>query len=151
MQCFDAQQRTHAREQLRLIDRLRQKVVRAGLDAVDALLVRIERRDHDDGQKGSRGIGANPLAHFITGQTRHHHVQQHDVRYFGGHLRERFFAVRGRRHCVALDGQQIAQQLDVERRVVDHEDLGGFVHRSFLARMPRTASRNSLRLIGLPT
>ena len=37
---LDAQQRAHAREQLGLVDRLGEEVVGAGLDALDALLLR---------------------------------------------------------------------------------------------------------------
>ena len=43
LQRLDAQQRLHAREQLRLVDRLGEEVVGAGLDALDALLLRVER------------------------------------------------------------------------------------------------------------
>ena len=57
LQRLDAQQRAHAREQLGLVDRLGQEIVGAGLDALDPLLLRIERRDEDDGQERSAGIG----------------------------------------------------------------------------------------------
>ena len=48
LQRLDAQQRAHAGEELGLVDRLRQEIVGAGLDALDPLLLRIERRDEDD-------------------------------------------------------------------------------------------------------
>ena len=57
LQRLDAQQRAHAREELGLVDRLRQEIVGAGLDALDALLLRIERGDEDDGQQRGAGIG----------------------------------------------------------------------------------------------
>jgi hypothetical protein len=48
---------------------------------------------------------------------------------------------------VALHRQQVPQQLDVLRRVVDHQD---FRLGHFLSTRRFTVSRNSFRLIGLP-
>ncbi len=56
---LDAQQRVHAREQLGLVDRLGQEIVGAGLDALDALLRRVERGDQHDRQHAVRRVGAD--------------------------------------------------------------------------------------------
>ena len=79
LQRLDAQQRPHAREQLGLVDRLGQEVVGAGLDALDALLLRVERRDQHDRQQRRRWVGAEATADVVAGQARHHDVEQHEV------------------------------------------------------------------------
>ena len=50
VELLDAQQRTHARQQLRLVDGLGEEVVGAGLDPLDPLLGRVDRRHHHDRQ-----------------------------------------------------------------------------------------------------
>ena len=128
LQRLDAQQRAHAREQLGLVDGLRQEIVGAGLDALDPLLLRVERRDEHDRQERGGGVGAQPTTHVVARQARHHDVEQHEIGRVGRDLGERFFAVHGRRDRVALDREQVGQQLDVVRRVVDHQHLGRIAH-----------------------
>ena len=105
LQRFHPQQRAHAREQLGLVDRLGQEIVGAGLDAMHALLRRIERGDEHHRQQRGRGVGADAPADVVAGQARHHDVEQHQVRPFRRHLGQRFLAVGGGRHGVALDDQ----------------------------------------------
>ena len=143
VQRLHAQERAHARQQLRLIDRLRQEIVGPRLDALHPLLPGLERGDHHDGQHRGRAILAQLLAHLVARHARHHHVEQHDVGRLGLDLVERFLA-RGRRgHGVALGAEEIGEQLDVDRCVVDDEDL--LAHR---ARIASTAAMNSFTLSG---
>ena len=67
--CSDliAQQRLHAREQLGLVDRLVEEVVGARFDALDALLLRVERRctsrpaaARSPGRRGAAGTRRSP-------------------------------------------------------------------------------------------
>ncbi len=150
LQRFHAQQRAHAGEELGLVDRLRQKIVGAGLDALDPLTLRIERGHEDDRQERRRGIGAQVPANVVAGQAGHHHVQQNEVGRFRGDLGERFLAVHGGRDSVTFHAEQVGEQLDVVRRVVDHQHFGRSGHFRVRASVSRTVSRNSLRLIGLP-
>ena len=83
VELLDPQKGAHAREQLGLIDRLGEEVVGPGLEAVDPLLGRIERRHHDHGEDAGRRVLTDPAAHFVAGHARHHHVQQHQVRRLG--------------------------------------------------------------------
>ena len=79
LQRLDAQQRAHAREELRLVDGLAEEVVGARLDALDPLLLRVERSDEHHRQQRGLRIGAQPPAHVVAGQARHHDVEQDQV------------------------------------------------------------------------
>ena len=81
---LDAQQRAHAREQLGRVDRLAEEVVGAGVEALDALLGRIERGDQHDRQHRLRRVGADRAADVVAAHARHHHVEQHQVGPLGG-------------------------------------------------------------------
>ena len=48
-------------------------------------------------QRGGR-IGAQPLAHLVAGEPRHHHVQQDEVGRLGGDLGQPFLAGGGLQH-----------------------------------------------------
>ena len=142
-------ERTRAKSSAWLMG-LRQEVVGAGLDALDALALRVERGDEDDRQQRGRGIGAKVPAHVVAGQAGHHHVEQDEVRRLRRDLGERLLAVDGGRHRVALHAEQVGEELDVVRRVVDHQHFGRRRHVGVPSTVFFTASRNSLRLIGLP-
>jgi len=150
VQGLDAQQRAHPREQLGLVDGLGEKIVGTRFQTLNALLVRIERRDQDHRQCRGRGIGAQLLANLVAAHPRHHDVQEHQIRMPVGHFREPFLA---RARC--LDGiaahlEQVVQELHVHRRVIDHEDPRRVAH----VGVPRestssTAAMNSLSRMGL--
>ena len=143
---FDAEQRAHPGEQLRLIDRLGQEVVGASLDALHALLGGIERGDHHDRQHGRGRVVANLPAHLVAAHLRHHHVEQHQVGVLALDDGQRLGARRRGDRAIALGREQIGQELHVLRGVVHDEDGRG--HRR-PATAPSTAARNSRRLIGL--
>src|SRR5262249_48663161 len=75
VQLLDAQQRPHTREQPGLMDRLREEVVRARLEPLDALLTWIEGRDQDHRQHHSGAIAAEFAAHLVAAHLRHDDVE----------------------------------------------------------------------------
>ena len=147
MKHLDPEERLHPREQLLLADRLGEEIVGTRFDPLHALLRGIERRHHDHGECGGRATAADLAADLVPAHLGHDDVEQDEVGLLRLDLLERLGA-RGRRDDdIALDGQQIGQQLDVVRGVVDDEDLRRRRHvRSSIA---RTASRNSFTRIGL--
>jgi hypothetical protein len=145
VQALDPEQRPHAGEQLRLVDRLREEIVGAGLDALHALLGGIEGGHHDHRQHRGRLRLAELLAHLVARHPRHHDVEQHEVGTLGFHLLERLLPGRRRHHGIALRPQQVGEQLDVDRRIVDHEDLVAGHRR----RIASTAAMNSFTFSGL--
>jgi hypothetical protein len=73
---LDPKQRPHAREQLVLVERLRNEVVGAGLDRL-RLLRPLARREHDHGQHGRLLALAKPPADRVAVHVRHHDVEKH--------------------------------------------------------------------------
>ena len=55
---FHPQERAHARQQFRGIDRLHQEIVGTGFETLDAFFRRVERRHHDDRQHRGGSAGA---------------------------------------------------------------------------------------------
>jgi len=76
-----------------------------------------------------------------------------EVRTLGGDPVERLLSRSRGGHGEALDTQKVGEELDVQRRVVDHQDAGAVAHDpGFSARassMRRTAATNSFTLMGL--
>ena len=122
---LDAQQRAHPREQLVLAHRLAEEVVGAGVQALGALLGRVERRHQDDRQHRVRRVGADRAADVVAAHSRHHHVEQDEIGRLGGDRRQRLGAGGRGGRAVALHRQQVGEQLDVQRNVVDDEHAGG--------------------------
>src|SRR6185369_14544244 len=69
----------------------------------------------------------------------HHHVEQDEVGVLAVEGGERVGARRRGARAVALGAEQVGEQLDVERDIVDDEDLGG-VHARVLAAHAITSS-----------
>ena len=90
---LEAHEAAHAREQRRVVDRLREKIVRARVEARHAVGRLVERRDHHDGNMRGLGIGLDAAADFEAVHARHHDVEQHDIRRVLLDLGERFLAV----------------------------------------------------------
>ena len=78
---------------------LLEEVVGAGVEALDALLRRVERRDEHDRQHRVRRIGADAPAHVVAAHARHHHVEQDEVGLLGSECRQRLVARRSRCRC----------------------------------------------------
>ena len=118
-----AQQRAHAGEQLGLVERLRDEVVGARLERAPLLLL-ARRGDHHHRQERGRRIGAQAAADLVAVESRHHHVEQHEVDVARRQPRQRLLA-RGRRgDRVAARLEHRPQQPHVLRQIVDDEDHG---------------------------
>jgi hypothetical protein len=123
---LDAEERAHAREQLRLVERLGHEVVGARLDRGDLLLV-AARRDHHHGEEAGRFGGPDGVADLVAVHPGHEDVEQDEVDGQGGEPLERLGAGRGGDDGVAARGEHRLEQPDVLHEVVDHEDGGGLV------------------------
>src|SRR5436309_16037550 len=66
LQRLDPQKRAHASEELLPIDRLGEEVVGADLEPLDALALRIERSDQDDGQERGFRRRTQPPAEIVA-------------------------------------------------------------------------------------
>jgi hypothetical protein len=75
---LDAQQRPNARQQLDVVDRFGDEVVRARVERPHFGLL-VAGRDHDDRQQGRGRVGPQPPADLVAVQARHHDVQQDQV------------------------------------------------------------------------
>ena len=83
----------------------------------------IERRHQHDRQHGVRRVGADRAAHLVAAHAGHHHVEQDQVGPLRRDALQRLGARGGRDRRVALRAEQVGEQLDVLRRVVDDQDL----------------------------
>ena len=116
------QQRAQPGRQLALVERLRQEVVRAGLEAAGLVLGAVERRQQQDRQAGLVGLAAQPLADLDAVEPRHHHVEADEVGCVLRDRRQRRRPVDRLDDVVALPRQQLAEQGQVGRLVVDGQD-----------------------------
>src|SRR4030095_5377770 len=117
-----------------------------------ALLRRIERRHHDDRQHRRDGVLADLPADVVAAHARHHDVEQDQPRPALLDPGERLGAVGGGDDVVALDRQEVGEQLHVDGHVVDHQDLLGHALAYLWAcrsSVSRTTSMNSRTRIGL--
>ncbi len=128
VQGLDAQHRAHPRHQRRLIDRLCQVIVAAGLEPGDDVLGVGPRGDKDDRNEGQRGVGFQLLDRGDAVELRHHDVEQHEIGQLVVNHRERRLAVAGGDHLVALAFEAHLQDLDIVRHVVDDEDQRRLAH-----------------------
>jgi hypothetical protein len=71
---FDSNQRLYSSKQLRLIDRLRQEIIRARFNSLDAFFAGIQSRDHHDRENFGRRITANSPADIVPTHFRHDDV-----------------------------------------------------------------------------
>src|SRR5204863_9612085 len=92
---LDAKQRLHAREELGLVDWLREEIVGASLDALHALVVRVERSREHHWQECRRRVLSDLAAHLVARDARHHDVEQDEVGRVLGDALERLLAVLG--------------------------------------------------------
>ena len=79
LKLLDAEQRPHAGEQLGLVERLLDEVVRPGFKGVDLLMV-AAGSDHDHREEPGGRVVTQSSANLITVHLWHHDVQQYEVR-----------------------------------------------------------------------
>ena len=115
------QQRAQAGVELAQRERLDEVVVGAGVEAVDAVVDRVARGEHE--HRGAVAGGAQPAADLEAVDARHHDVEHDRVDGALGERVERLLAVLGEVHVVAFERQRALQRGAHARFVVDHEDL----------------------------
>ena len=128
VQRLDAQDRAHPRHQRRVVDRLGDVLVAAGIEPghdVD----RIGLRGHqDDRHERQARVRLELPADLDAVLARHHDVEENQIRRLCPRDGERLVAILGRDHLVALARQAGLQDLEVGRVVVDDQDPGGLAH-----------------------
>ncbi len=103
-QVLHPRERCHARAQLVRVDRLRQELVGARLDPLDAI-GHVRQPGHQDHRRQPRGgIGLEPAADLEAVQVRHPDVEEDDVRMVLLHRVERLRAVLDGDHLMAVCG-----------------------------------------------
>ena len=107
------------------VERFRQEVVGADLEAPDHALRVLEARDHDHGQVPEGLVALHPLEHLEPVDPRHLDVEQDHVGRVLADRGERLGAVgrRGRAVTVALERR--GEEPSIQRVVVDDEDVPG--------------------------
>ena len=111
-----------ARDQLLLVDRFGEEVVGTGLDALDAILGRIQGGHDDDRYAPGFAI---VLQHPADGEAvylRHHHVQENQIGGARGDLLESLPTRSGALGLISKELQLLLEVVDVERLVVDDQD-----------------------------
>ncbi len=104
-----AQERAHAGEQLLALERLDQVVVRADVEALDAGLQRVARREHED--RHLVAALAQALGHVHAVEAGEAEVQDDQVREEGVRLLEGLDAVAGELDLVALHAQRALEDV----------------------------------------
>ena len=118
---LDPEQRPDAREQLVVVERLRDEVVRAGLDR-SRLLLADARGDHDHGQHRGLVVLAQPAADGVAVEPGHHHVEQDQVGLLRVDELESREAVGRGDDVVSVRREHRLEQPHVLGDVVDDED-----------------------------
>ena len=104
------------------VERLRQVVRRAQLDAADDALQLVHGRDHDHGDGPQPVVGLELLQHLVAVDLRHHDVQQNEVERARSQQLQRLATVpRGADVRVPLTAEALGQGVEVVLVVVDDE------------------------------
>ena len=115
-------QRTHARQQVKVANRLGEKIVRPGAKTAQAIFALVQRRYKHDGDMLGTRIVLQLAARIDAVQPRHHDVHQDDVRLLGQRLLHAILAVHRRDDVEIFVLQLVGEQLPVLLDVVDDED-----------------------------
>ena len=117
-----SQQCSHPGEQFLGAERLNQIIVRAGVEAGDAVL------DLPLGGEHEHGHGVGEAAQLGTQRKaiefRHHDVEQDEVGFFVERALQAALAVHRRQHPIALGGEEVGQRHAHGRFVFDDQDAG---------------------------
>ena len=132
-------------EQGDVVDRLGQEVVGAGLEAAHPVLGLVEGRHHDHRDVQGGRIGLDAAAHLDAVHSRHHHVEQDDVRLDPLDAFERVEPVHRRRHLEILGHELRLEQANIGQDVVHNQDFGSH---TLPFRKPSMVSRKLTTEIG---
>src|SRR3989442_4342578 len=123
LEVFSPELRAQSRLQHLEVRRLRDVIVRAGIDALDHRLLLLESREHDQGNVPPGWRVFDAPTGLLSGQPRHHEVEQDALDRLHGEQLESLLA-RARQHdVVALVANLGGERLEVRRAVIDGEYL----------------------------
>ena len=151
VQRLGAQIGAHARNQRRMLDRLGQILVGAGIQAMHDVLQRGFRGHQDDRHVRQRSIGPNLPGDLEAIQLGHHHVEEHEVGQQRTNRLQRLLAVDRLRGLVAPARQARLQDLAVVRVVVDDQDERRIAHQPVRSSHSMTLASRARGLNGLVT
>ena len=103
------------------VERLRDVVVGPEPQRLDHVLGRVARRGHHHRQVGLRPALAQALQHVDSAETRHHHVEQHQVEVLLLDHGEGARAVFGHRDLEAAAAEAAREHVAIELVVVHHQ------------------------------
>ena len=119
---LQAEQGTHARQQLAMINGLAEKIVCPHLDSTQAVLMGCQAcRQHHRRQPGG-GIRFEPPANFKPIHMRHDHIEQHQIGLHSYELFQCLLAVTGSNDMVTPCLQNLLQQKAIARFVIHNQD-----------------------------
>jgi len=104
-QQLEADQGPDAREQRQVAHRLREEIIRAGLQTAHAIGDVAQCGHHDDRDVRGLGIGLQELADLEAVEARHHDVEQDEIGRLAPRQVDRLVAVIRRDDVVVLAGQ----------------------------------------------
>ena len=117
------EQRANAGQQLGEIDRLAEKIVRAGINSVDAVFGL--RKPRDKHYRSEPGFGSilDSAANLEAVHSRHHDIEQYQIRPKRGALRQRGLAVVHFVHLKSFAAQQHFERVAGGRFVINDQDF----------------------------
>ena len=128
VQFLDPQHRADTRDQRRLVDRLSEIFVGAGIEPGDHVLRRRPRGAQDDRHERHGRIFFQPPAHFEAVELRHFDIKQHQIGTMLARTRQCLFAVGRLQRLIAVLCQPGDEDIPVGLVVVDDEDARWTVH-----------------------
>ncbi len=112
--------RAYPRHQLAGRERLREIVVRPGVEPADAVVLGLARGQHDDRDMRGRLVAAQPAADLDPAGAFDHPVENDEIGGVLGGQHQRLVAVGGGADMVTLVAEPIFEQLQ-QRRIVFHQ------------------------------
>src|SRR6266850_8263978 len=110
----------NTRDELPLVDRLREEIVRPSFDAFDAIVDAIQGGHDDDGEQPCVVVVLENTADGEAVHDRHHDVQQDEVWGLSRDFLQGLLAVPGA-HCVVAEILQLLLQIVYVERFVIHD------------------------------
>ena len=116
--------RADPRQELAIVHRFSQEVIRARLDPANPILSRLECGHDDNRYKSRRRVFLQHATHRYAVDIRHDHIEQDQVGRVSSHLVQRLPTAVRRIGRVTAIAELLNQQVDVQRLVVDDQDAG---------------------------
>ena len=128
VQLLQPQHRLHPRHQGKLVERLGEIFVGAGLEPGHHILGVGLGGHQDDRHERQRRIALQPAADFDAVELGHHHVEQEKVRQMFAGGGQRFLAVGGLQQLVAVHAEARRQNVPIGLVIVYDQDARWIVH-----------------------